>query len=134
MLSSFAEAVAAGDAAGERGRTTASCATTSRPWRPPWPTRSASTSRGLARHAVPAAIPRTLWRVRTDLVSVERATTSAALPEALAATLGPAAATMLRAEAALATRCAASLRGVSAVERQDIAARHDDFDAVFAES
>jgi uncharacterized membrane protein YccC len=86
----------------------------------------------LARHAVPAAIPRTLWRVRTDLVSVERATT-AALPEAVAATLGPAAATLLRAEAALATRCAAGLRGMSPAERRDIAARHDDFDAVFAD-
>jgi hypothetical protein len=86
----------------------------------------------LARHAVPAAIPRTLWRVRTDLVSVERATSSV-LPDAVAATLGPAAASLLRAEAALATRCAAGLRGISAVERRDIAARHDDFDAVFAD-
>ena len=63
----------------------------------------------LARHAIPAAIPRTLWRVRTDLVSVERATASS-LPNEVAATLGPAAATLLRAEAALATRCAAGLR------------------------
>ena len=85
----------------------------------------------LARHAVPAAIPRTLWRVRTDLVSVERAS-SAALPEEIAAKLGPAAATLLKAESALAGRCAEGLRERTAVGRQDIAARHDDFDAVFA--
>ena len=85
----------------------------------------------LARHAIPAAIPRTLWRIRTDLVSVERAT-SLALPDTVAPTLGPAAATLLRAEAALAARCAAGLRGMSAVERGDIAARHDNFDAVFS--
>lgn len=85
----------------------------------------------LARHAIPAAIPRTLWRIRTDLVAVERATI-AALPEEVAATLGPAAATLLRAEAALAGRCAAGLRHETAVERRDIAARHDDFEAAFA--
>jgi len=85
----------------------------------------------LARHAIPAALPRTLWRIRTDLVSVERATGSA-LPLEVAPTLGPAAARLLRAEAALAGRCAAGLRQDSAVERQDIASRHDDFDAVFA--
>ena len=85
----------------------------------------------LAPHAVPAAIPRTLWRIRTDLVSVERAI-STALPSEVAPNLGPAAATLLRAEAALATRCAAGLRTMSAIERRDIAARHDDFDAAFA--
>ena len=52
--------------------------------------------------------------------------------EEVAATLGSAAASLLRAEAALAGRCAAGLRHETAVERRDIAARHDDFDAAFA--
>lgn len=85
----------------------------------------------LARHAVPPAIPRTLWRIRTDLVTVERSTTTA-LPGEIGATLGPAAATLLRAEADLATRCAAGLRGSIAVDRRDIVTRHRDFDSVFA--
>ncbi len=85
----------------------------------------------LARHAIPAAIPRTLWRVRTDLVSVERAAIGA-LPSEVAATLGPAAATLLTAEASLAGRCAEGLRALTPAPREDIAARHDDFEAAFA--
>ena len=85
----------------------------------------------LARHTVPAAIPRTLWRVRTDLVSVERAT-AMALPPQVSGALGPAAATLLLAEMALAQRCASGLRSFSPVAREDIAARHDQFADAFA--
>lgn len=84
----------------------------------------------LAAHAIPPAVPRTLWRVRNDLVLVGRALQTP-LPPAVAADLGPAAATLMRAEAALATRCAAALRAVSPVPREDIAARHDAFAARF---
>ena len=84
----------------------------------------------LANHAIPPAVPRTLWRVRNDLVLVGRAL-HAPLPAAVAETLGPAAGALLRAEAALARRCAAALRAPARVPREDIAARHDDFSARF---
>ena len=84
----------------------------------------------LAAHAVPPAVPRTLWRVRNDLVLVGRALQTP-LPDAVAAELGPAAAALMRAEAALSARCAQALRAVSPVPREDIAARHDAFAARF---
>ncbi len=72
----------------------------------------------LADHAIPPAIPRTLWRVRNDLVAIG-ATLNEPLPAKAAATLGPAAATLLRAEAALVDRCASALRTTRTVERGD---------------
>ncbi len=80
----------------------------------------------LAAHAIPAAVPRTLWRVRNDLVLIGRALQTP-LPAPVAAALGPAAAALLQSEAALARRCAAALREVAPAPRDDIAARHDQF-------
>ena len=84
----------------------------------------------LAGHAIPPAVPRTLWRVRNDIVLVGRALQTP-LPAPVAAELGPAAAVLLGAEAALALRCAQALTAVDSVPREDIAARHDDFAARF---
>lgn len=86
----------------------------------------------LGDHRVPPAVPRTLWRVRNDLVSVGRAA-DRPLPAPVAGALGPAAATLLRAEAELAGRCAAALRAGTSAPRGDIAARHDAFEAAFGE-
>ena len=86
----------------------------------------------LGDHRVPPAVPRTLWRVRNDLVSVGRAA-DRALPAPVTYVLGPAAATLLRAEAVLASRCAAALLAGGVVARGDIAARHDAFEAAFGE-
>lgn len=72
----------------------------------------------LADHAIPSAIPRTLWRVRNDLVAIG-ATLSEPLPANVAATLSPAAAALLRAEASLAGRSASALRAAKTVERGD---------------
>ncbi|MBE7218312.1 MAG: FUSC family protein [Caulobacteraceae bacterium] len=84
----------------------------------------------LAGHAIPPAVPRTLWRVRNDVVSVGRAL-HAPLPAAIATELGPAAAALLRGEAALAARCAAALQAVASVPREDIGNRHDAFASSF---
>ena len=84
----------------------------------------------LASHTIPPAVPRTLWRVRNDLVLIGRAL-HAPLPDAVAGELGPASATLLRAEAAFARRCATALRATARVPREDMAARHDDFAARF---
>jgi hypothetical protein len=72
----------------------------------------------LADHGIPPAIPRTLWRVRNDLVAIG-ATLNEPLSAKVAATLGPAAATLLRSEASLAGRCASALRATKTVERGD---------------
>lgn len=72
----------------------------------------------LADHDIPPAVPRTLWRVRNDLVAVG-ATLNEPLPEKVTATLGPAAAALLSADAELAGRCASALRATRTVERGD---------------
>jgi hypothetical protein len=72
----------------------------------------------LADHRIPPAIPRTLWRVRNDLVAIGgvlREPVSAHV----AATLAPAAAQLLRAEAELTGRCASALGAASKVARND---------------
>ena len=66
-------------------------------------------SSGLAGHSIPAPIPRTLWRVRNDIVLIGRALDTP-LPEPSAAELAPAACALLRAEAGRIERCAAALR------------------------
>lgn len=73
----------------------------------------------LADHSIPAAIPRTLWRIRNDLVLIGR-TLSEPLPPAIAATLAPATAQLLRAEANLVGRCAEALHAITTVARQDM--------------
>ncbi len=72
----------------------------------------------LADHDIPPAIPRALWRVRNDLVAIG-ATLNEPLPAKVAATLGPAAAALLRAEASLAANSSSALRAAKTVERGD---------------
>ena len=85
----------------------------------------------LVAHDIAATIPRTLWRVRTDLVLVARALDHP-LPPTAAAHLIPATGALLRAEAGFASRCAAALRAGSAPERGDAAAHLDAFTGAFA--
>ena len=86
----------------------------------------------LSAHPVPAAIPRTLWRVRNDLVSIGRFTAEP-LPASVSSRLGPAAAALMRCEATLATRCAAGLRDGRPVSRSGLAEARSSFEANFAE-
>ncbi len=58
----------------------------------------------LADHGVPRAVPRTLWRIRNDLVHVTRGLESR-LPDAVGAYFHPAAARLLRHEADVAAAC-----------------------------
>lgn len=73
----------------------------------------------LADHQIPAAVPRTLWRVRNDLVLIGRAIDEP-LPASAMATLAGPVATMLRAQAALALRAAEALRAGTRVDRGDV--------------
>jgi hypothetical protein len=73
----------------------------------------------LADHAIPASVPRTLWRIRNDLVLSGRALDEPLPPAAMAALARPSAA-MLTAHAALAARCSAALRNGGTVERGDV--------------
>ncbi|RTL50272.1 MAG: FUSC family protein [Bradyrhizobiaceae bacterium] len=72
----------------------------------------------LADHDIPPAIPRTLWRVRNDLVAIGAALNEP-LPGSVATTLGPAGAALLRAAATLTGQCAVALRAARTVERGD---------------
>jgi uncharacterized membrane protein YccC len=82
----------------------------------------------LADHQIPASVPRTLWRVRNDLVLIGRALDEVLPPVALAALATPAAA-MLDAHAALATRCAVALSAGTSVDRMDASACYRKFGA-----
>lgn len=83
----------------------------------------------LANHGIPSSVPRTLWRVRNDLTQIGRAIDEP-LPGNAAAGLAGAAATSLRAEGALARRCATALTAVTTVDRGTVVAGQ----ARFAES
>lgn len=85
----------------------------------------------LADHSIPPAIPRTLWRVRNDLVAIGNVLRDP-LPAPIAPILAPAAASLLRAEAELTERCAKALNAVSVVARNDVAAAHLAFTETFA--
>lgn len=85
----------------------------------------------LADHRIPPAIPRTLWRVRNDLVAIGGVLREP-LPAQIAPTLAPAAARLLRAEAELTQRCATALDAVTAVSRNDVAAAHLAFTETFS--
>lgn len=61
----------------------------------------------LSDHRIAEALPRTLWRVRNDAVSVGRAL--APLPTAVQALIAPGASTMLRRQAAFMRECGAAL-------------------------
>jgi len=84
----------------------------------------------LADHRIPAAIPRTLWRVRNDLVGIGTVLREP-LPHQIAPTLAPAAARLLRAEAELTGRCATALDAVAVVSRNDVSAAHLAFTETF---
>lgn len=73
----------------------------------------------LADHGIPAAVPRTLWRIRNDLVLSGRALDEPLPPAAMAALATPSA-TMLTAHAALAARCSEALRTRGTVDRGDV--------------
>ncbi len=84
----------------------------------------------LADHRIPPAIPRTLWRVRNDLVAIGGVLREP-LPAQIAPVLAPAAARLLRAEAELTQRCATALDAVTVVSRNDVAAAHLAFTETF---
>lgn len=73
----------------------------------------------LADHTIPPSIPRTLWRIRNDLVLIGN-TLGTPLPETVATTLAPATAALLRSQAVLAERCIDGLNTRSAIERDDV--------------
>lgn len=74
----------------------------------------------LSRHAIPPAVPRTLWRIRSDLVLIARAL-DPPLPEPVRGGPGAPAAALLRRLAEAMAACAAAMRGGRAVERIDLA-------------
>lgn len=84
----------------------------------------------LADHRIPPAIPRTLWRVRNDLVAIGTVLREP-LPAAIASTLAPAAASLLRAEAQLTERCATALDAGTIVSRDEVSAAHLAFTKTF---
>lgn len=85
----------------------------------------------LADHRIPPAIPRTLWRVRNDLVAIGGVLRTP-LPPQVASTLAPAAARLLRAHAELTERCATALNAVTVVSRNDVTAAHLAFTETFS--
>lgn len=85
----------------------------------------------LADHRIPAAIPRTLWRVRNDLVAIGNVLREP-LPAQIAAILAPTAARLLRAEAELASRCATALDTASKLSRNDVSAAYQAFTETFS--
>lgn len=86
----------------------------------------------LADHRIPAAIPRTLWRIRNDLVAIGNVLRES-LPAPIASTLAPAAASLLRAEAELTGRCATALTAVTVVSRNDVPSAYLKFTETFSE-
>lgn len=80
----------------------------------------------LADHGIPAAVPRTLWRIRNDLVLSGRALDEPLPAVAISALAQPSAA-MLAAHAALAARCSAALRTRGRVDRGDVKACYRRF-------
>ena len=85
----------------------------------------------LSAHAIPAAIPRTLWRVRNDLVSIGRFTDRAASAERLgAAGSGRRSLDALRSQPGRAVR--GRLRAGTAVSRAGLAEVRSSFETTFA--
>lgn len=84
----------------------------------------------LASHAIPASIPRTLWRIRNDLVHIG-SVLNKPLPEAVLTSLAPAAANLLRVEAAFVGRCATGLSEVTVVTRDGVSDAYAAFTAAF---
>lgn len=84
----------------------------------------------LASHTIPPSIPRTLWRIRNDLVHVG-SVLNKPLPEAIISNLAPAAANLLRAEAAFVGHCATGLSDGTAVARDNVSAIYRAFTEAF---
>lgn len=84
----------------------------------------------LASHTIPPSIPRTLWRIRNDLVHVG-SVLNKPLPEAIISNLAPAAANLLRAEAAFVGHCATGLGDGTAVSRENVSAIYLAFTEAF---
>ncbi|WP_260599253.1 FUSC family protein [Sphingomonas endolithica] len=85
----------------------------------------------LSRHAIPPAIPRTLWRLRSDLVLVARAL-DPPFPDAVRAMLGTAGADLLRLIGDDVVACAAALRAGKPVVRTSIIPARTTFGGAFA--
>lgn len=85
----------------------------------------------LSRHAIPAAVPRTLWRIRSDIVLVARAL-DPPFPQPVRMLLGEAAADVLRQIGNDMAACGTALRTRRAVERIDIAGSRGAFSSAFA--
>ncbi len=84
----------------------------------------------LAKHAIPASIPRTLWRIRNDLVHIG-SVLNKPLPEAIISNLAPAAGNLLRVEAGLVGHCATGLSDVTPVNRDGVAETYLAFTEAF---
>ncbi len=80
----------------------------------------------LADHRIPAAVPRTLWRVRNDLVLIGRALDEP-LPGAAMAALATPAGAMLEAHALVAANCAVALTAGTTVDRGEATASYRGF-------
>ncbi len=80
----------------------------------------------LGDHRLSAALPRTLWRVRNDAVSIGR-TLAKPWPEALSARLGPGARAMLEADIAFLIACDKALADDVAVDRAGFDEAHTSF-------
>jgi hypothetical protein len=85
----------------------------------------------LARHAIPSAVPRTLWRIRSDIVLVARAL-DPPFPQPVRAMLGEPGAAVLREIGNDIAACAVALRARKTVERNDIAGARAAFSTAFA--
>jgi hypothetical protein len=85
----------------------------------------------LGDHRLSAALPRTLWRVRNDEVSIGR-TLAKPWPEALSARLGPGARAMLEADIAFLKACDLALAEDAPVDRSGFDDAHASFQAALA--
>jgi len=85
---------------------------------------------GLADHDLSPAIPRTLWRVRNDVIQTIR-TLESPLAESAAERLEAHTAALLRGEADFAGRCAEALRSHATVDRADHDAPYAAFETGF---
>jgi uncharacterized membrane protein YccC len=85
----------------------------------------------LGDHRLSAALPRTLWRVRNDAVSIGR-TLARPWPEALRTRLGPGARAMLNAEIAFLSACDQALAQDTTVDRTGFDEAHTQFQQALA--
>jgi uncharacterized membrane protein YccC len=84
----------------------------------------------LGRHRISEALPRTLWRVRNDEVSISRAL--GPMPDAVSTVIGAATHDLMRAEAGFMRACADALVAERLVDRGDREDRLKAFEAAIA--